>query len=116
MKGQIQKAKGQIKPLSFSLYPLSFVLKADPAFFKSSGPFRGYKRDLYDGGIRVPMIVRQPGTVPAGVVSDYVWAFWDFLPTAAELAGGGVPKGLDGMSVVPTLTGEGCEEHEKDEG
>ena len=57
------------------------------------------------------MIVRQPGTIPAGAVSDYVWAFWDFLPTAAALARGVVPKGLDGASVVPALAGESQEEH-----
>ena len=59
----------------------------DPQFFASSGPLRGIKRDLYDGGIRVPMIVRWPGHVKAESVSDFVWAFWDFPPTAAELAG-----------------------------
>jgi arylsulfatase A-like enzyme len=77
----------------------------DPAFFKSSGPLRGIKRDMHEGGIRVPMIVRWPGRVPAGVVSDQVWAFWDFLPTAAEMAGAKVPAGLDGLSVLPTLLG-----------
>ena len=59
----------------------------DPAFFKSSGGLRGIKRDLYEGGIRVPMIARWPGTVPAGRVSDHPWAHWDMLPTLAELAG-----------------------------
>lgn len=80
---------------------------ADPAFFGSAGPLRGYKRDLYEGGIRVPMIVRWPGRVQSGVVSPHVWAFWDFLPTAAELAGADVPNGLDGVSVVPALLGHG---------
>ncbi|HKS37383.1 MAG TPA: arylsulfatase, partial [Verrucomicrobiae bacterium] len=58
----------------------------DPKFFESSGPLRGIKRDLYEGGIRVPMIARWPGRIKAGALSDQVWAFWDFLPTAAELA------------------------------
>ena len=62
---------------------------ADPAFFKSSGGLRGIKRDLYEGGIRVPMIARWPGTIPAGRVSDQAWAHWDMLPTLAELAGAG---------------------------
>jgi arylsulfatase A-like enzyme len=79
----------------------------DPAFFDSSGPLRGIKRDLTEGGIRVPMIVRWPGRVPAGVVSDFPWAFWDFLPTAAEIAGATnhVPPNLDGRSVLPVLLG-----------
>jgi uncharacterized sulfatase len=79
----------------------------DPAFFASSGPFRGFKRSLTDGGIRVPMIVRWPGVTKPGTVSDHVWAFWDFLPTACDLAGAKTPDGLDGLSVVPTLVGKG---------
>src|SRR5439155_1617873 len=79
----------------------------DVAFFRSSGPFRGIKRSLTDGGIRVPMIVRRPGAVKPGTTSDHVWAFWDFLPTACDLAGIETPKGLDGLSVAPTLTGKG---------
>ena len=78
----------------------------------SSGQLRGYKRDLTDGGIRVPMIVRWPGRVTAGAVSDHVWAFWDFLPTAAELAGVDPPEDTDGISVVPALLGERQETHE----
>jgi arylsulfatase A-like enzyme len=78
---------------------------ADPKFFKSSGPLRGYKRDLYEGGIRVPMIVRWPGKIKPGTVSEHVWAFWDFLPTAADLANAKTPVGLDGVSVVPSLLG-----------
>src|SRR5262249_61362592 len=69
---------------------------ADPQFFHSSGPLRGYKRDLYEGGIRVPMIARWPGRIRAGRVSDQVWAFWDFLPTVVELASAKAPPGLDG--------------------
>jgi arylsulfatase A-like enzyme len=80
---------------------------ADPQFFASAGPLRGYKRDLYEGGIRVPLLVRWPGRIKAGTVSDQVGAFWDFPPTAAELAGGKVPAGLDGISLVPTLLGVG---------
>ncbi len=79
----------------------------DPAFFASSGPFRGIKRSLTDGGIRTPMLVRWPGVVKPGTVSDHVWAYWDFLPTACDLAGAKKPTGLDGISVVPTLTGLG---------
>ncbi|MBI2431920.1 MAG: arylsulfatase, partial [Candidatus Hydrogenedentes bacterium] len=77
----------------------------DPEFFDSSGPLRGLKRDLYEGGIRVPMIARWPGKVPAGTTSDLVLAFWDFLPTAAQIASVVPPEGLDGHTVVPELVG-----------
>lgn len=79
---------------------------ADPAFFNSSGGLRGVKRDLYEGGIRVPMIARWTGTIPAGRVSDHPAAHWDMFPTFAEIAGAKVPAGLDGVSIVPTLRGE----------
>jgi arylsulfatase A-like enzyme len=79
---------------------------ADPEFFDSNGPLRGIKRALYEGGIRVPMIVRWPGKIAAGAVSHQPWAFWDALPTLAGLAGMQVPPGLDGISIVPTLLGE----------
>lgn len=77
----------------------------DPYFFDSNGPFRGIKRDLYEGGIRVPMIARWRGTIPAGVVSDLPWYFADVLPTLAELAGADLPDGVDGVSIAPTLLG-----------
>jgi arylsulfatase A-like enzyme len=77
----------------------------DPEFFRASGPFRGIKRDMYEGGIRVPMIVRWPGRIKPGV-SDQVWAFWDFLPTAAEIAGLKPPAKTDGISMLPTLLGQ----------
>jgi arylsulfatase A-like enzyme len=77
----------------------------DPAFFESAGGLRGIKRDLYEGGIRVPMIARWPGVVPAGVVSDQVWAHWDVFPTLAELASARVPRGLDGISMAAALRG-----------
>ena len=78
----------------------------DPAFFHSSGPLRGTKRDLYEGGVRVPAIARWPGKVPAGKTSEFIWAFWDFLPTAAQLAGAAAPSGIDGISFVDGLTGK----------
>jgi arylsulfatase A-like enzyme len=83
---------------------------ADPAFFQSAGRLRGHKRDLYEGGIRIPMLARWPEKTKAGVVSDHVWAFWDFLPTAAEIAGTKAPAGLDGISVAPTLLGTGSQQ------
>jgi arylsulfatase A-like enzyme len=77
----------------------------DPKFFQSAGPLRGLKRDLYEGGIRVPLIMRWPGKIKAGTVNDQPWAFWDFLPTAAEVASAQLPKQLDGLSMLPTLLG-----------
>ncbi len=79
---------------------------ADPKFFGSSGPLRGFKRALYEGGIRVPMIVRFPHKIAPGTESSQVWAFWDVLPTLAELAGAPLPGDLDGISMVPALLGE----------
>jgi arylsulfatase A-like enzyme len=77
----------------------------DPNFFRSSGPLRGYKQDLYEGGIRVPMIARWPGKVKPGSISNHICAFWDFLPTCCELAGIETPQGLDGISMLATLLG-----------
>ncbi|MSU48959.1 MAG: sulfatase [Opitutus sp.] len=77
----------------------------DYQFFNGAGPLRGRKGDLYDGGIREPMIVRWPGHVPAGKTSDVPWYFADVLPTLAELGGGKLPAGIDGVSVLPTLLG-----------
>ena len=71
--------------------------------FDSCGPLREKKGSLYDGGIRTPMVVRQPGKVPAGATSSAVWYFADFLPTAAELAGVSSPKNIDGISVAQAL-------------
>jgi arylsulfatase A-like enzyme len=84
----------------------------DPDFFKSSGPLRGIKRDLYEGGIRVPMIARWTGTIPAARVSYHEWAHWDILPTLADVAGAKTPSGLDGMSMTRALRGEQQPTHE----
>ena len=75
-------------------------------YFNSNGPLRGFKRDLYEGGIRVPTIAWQPGFVPAGSESDEPLAFYDFLATACELAGVDTPTETDGVSFVPTLCGQ----------
>src|SRR5207302_1929665 len=83
----------------------------DAAFFHSAGPLRGVKRDLYEGGIRVPMIARWPGRVASGRVTDGIAAFWDFLPTACELARVSTPKDLDGRSFLPLLEGKTQAEH-----
>ncbi len=85
---------------------------AKPDFFGSSGLLRGIKRDLYEGGIRVPTLARWPGKIKPGSVSDQVWAFWDFLPTAAELAGAKPPSNIDGISIRPALLGKPQRQHE----
>jgi arylsulfatase A len=84
----------------------------DPVFFKSSGGLRGIKRDLYEGGIRVPMIASWPGTIPAGRVSSHPWAHWDMLPTLGELARAKVPSGIDGLSMAAALRGESQRPHD----
>lgn len=85
----------------------------EPAFFDSSGGLKGLKRNLYEGGIRVPLIAWGPGRVTAGVTSDHVTAFWDVLPTLADLALAAAPPDLDGLSLRGVLTGEGSQpEHD----
>ncbi|MDR1336152.1 MAG: arylsulfatase [Tannerella sp.] len=79
----------------------------DPGFFRSTGPFRGIKRDLYEGGIRTPFIVHWPAHVAKGSISGHVSAFWDFLPTTCALTGIQPPPGIDGISFLPALTGKG---------
>ncbi|MEC9093834.1 MAG: arylsulfatase [Planctomycetota bacterium] len=81
-------------------------------FFNSNGALRGYKRDLYDGGIRVPLIARWPGVIQAGAQTHHPSAFWDFLPTACELAGIKPPNDTDGISYVPTLLGKPQPKHD----
>lgn len=80
---------------------------ADPDYFDSNGPYRGYKRDLYEGGIRVPMIACWPEQIKPGTTSDHLSAFWDVMPTIAEITGCKTPENIDGISFLPTLTGKG---------
>lgn len=80
---------------------------ADPDFFKSYGPLKGTKRDVYEGGIRVPMIAWAPGKVEAGVENTHVSAFWDMMPTLAEMTGENIPVATDGVSFLPTLFSKG---------
>ena len=83
-----------------------------PEMLASAGPLRGHKRDLYEGGIRVPMIAHWPGVIEAGRETGHVSAFWDFLPTVCEIASVPVPGGIQGISYFPTLRGgAGQEEH-----
>lgn len=85
----------------------------DPVFFDSNGPLKGHKRDLYEGGIRAPLIARWPGRIQAGSESNLVSAHWDMLPTFCELAGVEAPADIDGLSLVPELTGRGTQpQHE----
>lgn len=79
----------------------------DPSFFAGSGPLRGLKRNLYEGGIRVPLIAWGPGILreAPGAVSDHVWAMWDLYPTLAEIAGAPTPDDLDGVSARGVMTG-----------
>lgn len=74
--------------------------------FDSSGALKGRKRDMYEGGIRTPMIARWPGAIAPGQVSDAAWYFADVLPTLADIAGAALPENTDGVSVLPTLRGE----------
>ncbi|MBM3726589.1 MAG: arylsulfatase [Acidobacteria bacterium] len=83
----------------------------DAAFFSSSGALTGTKRDLTEGGIRVPFIARWAGTIQPGV-SDHVVAFWDLLPTFAELAGAPAPRDVDGISIAGALRGAPARSHE----
>ena len=78
---------------------------ADPDYFDSNGIYRGYKRDLYEGGIHVPMIAVWPGSIKAGSTTDHISAFWDVMPTITELAGVKSPENMDGISFLPTLLG-----------
>jgi len=81
-----------------------FAPNVDP---KTGEEFRAGKGSLYDGGLRVPMMVRWPGKIEPGSQSDLVWYYPDVMPTLAELTGAGVPEACDGMSIVPTLLGKG---------
>ena len=86
---------------------------ADPDFFKSYGPLRGIKRDLYEGGIRVPMIAWYPEKIKAGSVTDHVSTFWDVMPTFAELTGTKAADNTDGISFLPVLFGKrGQKQHD----
>lgn len=86
---------------------------ADPEYFDSNGVYKGFKRDLYDGGIHVPLIAAWPGKIKENVVSEHISAFWDFLPTMAELIDVPLSHKVDGISYLPTLLGKsGQKKHE----
>ncbi len=81
----------------------------DPEFFNSSGPYKGIKRSLYEGGIRVPMIAYWKGRIPAGQQSSHPAAFWDFMPTFSALVKNKKSVPTDGISLLPVLTGKGSQ-------
>lgn len=85
---------------------------SDSEFFNSTANLRGYKGSVYEGGIRIPAIVRWPGKVPAGTESDHISAFYDWMPTLMDLIGArqGVPADTDGISFAPTLLGKAAEQ------
>lgn len=85
----------------------------DPEFFNSSGGFKGIKRQLTEGGIREPVIVNWPGKIQPGRVSDYVGAFWDFLPTFSQMAAQKLPFKSDGISLLPVLLNKGKQPEHK---
>ncbi|UCG29079.1 MAG: arylsulfatase [Bacteroidales bacterium] len=86
---------------------------SDSEFFKSAGEFKGLKGSVYEGGIRVPFIARWPGMINPGMVSDHISAFQDILPTLAEITGAIPPQDTDGISFLPTLSGqENQEQHD----
>ncbi|MGL4292345.1 MAG: arylsulfatase [Bacteroidales bacterium] len=86
---------------------------ADPVFFNGNGIYRGFKRDLYEGGIRVPMIVSWPGRISPGTETSFMCSFWDMMPTFREMIGAKTKNKEDGLSIYPLLTGtKGQKEHE----
>jgi arylsulfatase A-like enzyme len=85
---------------------------ADPDYFNSNGPLKGYKRDLYEGGIRVPMIAVWDGKIKSGSESNHISAFWDVMPTVTEIAGIETPLNIDGVSFFPTLLGKEQPQHD----
>lgn len=86
----------------------------DPDFFDSNGPFRGYKRDLYEGGVRTPFIVSWPEVIKEHRKTSHIATFWDFLPTVCEIADIEIPGNTDGLSYLPTLLNRERQQREHD--
>ncbi|SOE20781.1 Arylsulfatase A [Spirosomataceae bacterium TFI 002] len=87
---------------------------ANPRYFQSSGPLRGQKRDLYEGGVRVPFIAKWPSKIKPNSVSNHISAFWDMFPTFSEAAGATFDQKIDGKSLLPTLTGNTAAQEKQD--
>ena len=86
---------------------------ADPEFFDSNGPLRGIKRDLYEGGIRMSLLAKWPGWIAPNSESCHISAFWDMLPTFAEILDDKTIPNVDGISMLPTMTGKGNKKEHK---
>jgi arylsulfatase A-like enzyme len=118
MDGDVGRLMALLKELNIDDNTIVFFTSDNgpvPQFiprFKSSLGMRGWKRALYEGGTRAPMIVRWPDKIQAGAVSNFTWTHIDFMSTAAELAGIAPPSNTDGMSVLPTLLGRQQAPHE----
>ena len=92
----------------------TYVSGVEAAYFNSVGPLRGLKGQVYEGGIRVPMLARWPGHIQPGTTTDLPSAFWDVLPTVAEIAGIDPSSDIDGLSFLPTLLGKSESQHVHD--
>ena len=82
------------------------------AWFESSGGLRGQKRDVFEGGVRVPLIANWPGKITPGSESDHLSAFWDVMPTVCQIVGVESPANIDGISFLPTLLGKTDEQRQ----
>jgi arylsulfatase A-like enzyme len=84
----------------------------DPVFWNSNGNLRGFKRDLYEGGIRSPLLVRWPTKIQPGTSSDHISAFWDMMPTFAEIINQPIPEQSDGISMLNALTNKDADQQD----
>jgi len=84
----------------------TFTGGMDREFFQSNAPLRGGKCEVFEGGIRVPMIARWPGVIQPGSTSSHISAIWDIMPTLAEVSTGSCPEDVDGISILPALRGD----------
>ncbi len=111
MDGDIGKLMQMLKKLGVDENTLVVFTSDNGAeytspFFENNKPFKGKKRDVYDGGVHVPFIAKWPSKIKAGSTTEHISAFWDFLPTASEIAGVKPSKEIDGISYLPTLLGK----------
>lgn len=119
MDGDVGKIMALLKELKIDDKTIVFFCSDNGAVnrwegrFDSSAHLRGHKRDMYEGGIRTPMIVRYPPMVASGSINDLAWYFPDVLPTLADIAGAEPPGDIDGVSILPTLLGESQDLNER---